>query len=31
MDVSDGTVKTLLSRARATLAAALEPEEVHRD
>jgi len=31
MEVSDGTVKTLLSRARATLAAALDPAEVRRD
>ncbi len=29
MRVSDGTVKTLLSRARATLAQVLEPGEVH--
>ncbi len=31
MKVSDGTVKTLLSRARASLAEALDPEEAHHD
>ncbi len=30
MKVSDGTVKTLLSRARIALAAALDSEDVHR-
>jgi RNA polymerase sigma-70 factor, ECF subfamily len=31
MKVADGTVKTLLSRARSALAEALDPEEVTHD